>query len=85
MEKFGNLLNTNKGTILGHMLIHGSITEREAFEHYRITSTAQRIHDLRKMGYCIFTEKIKFKSRFGNTSYYGRYWLKGMPIPGAVA
>ena len=60
MENFGNLYKTQEGTILGHMLIHGSITEREAFRKYNITCTAQRIYDLRKLGFCIRTEKIFF-------------------------
>ena len=72
MENFGNLYKTQEGTILGHMLIHGSITEREAFRKYNITCTAQRIYDLRKLGFCIRTEKIFFQNRYGHTSYYGR-------------
>ena len=83
MENFGNLYKTQEGTILGHMLIHGSITEREAFRKYNITCTAQRIYDLRKLGFCIRTEKIFFQNRYGHTSYYGRYWLNG--FQGAVA
>ena len=77
MENFGNLYKTQEGTILGHMLIHGSITEREAFRKYNITCTAQRIYDLRKLGFCIRTEKIFFQNRYGHTSYYDRYWLNG--------
>jgi len=77
MLNFGNLYQTQEGTILGHMLIHGSITEREAFHKYNITCTAQRIYDLRRMGFCIRTEKIIHKNRYGHTSYYARYWLKG--------
>lgn len=77
MLNFGNLYQTQEGTILGHLMIHGSITEREAFRKYNITCTAQRIYDLRRLGFCIRTEKIFFTNRYGHTSYYARYWLKG--------
>ena len=76
MENFGNLYETQKGTILGHLLIYGSITEREAFRKYNITCTAQRIYDLRKMGFGIYTKKVFFKTRRGGVSYYARYQMK---------
>jgi hypothetical protein len=77
MENFSKLHGTVKGIILGHLVVHGSITEKEAFSRYGITCTAQRIHDLRKMGFCIRSEQIKFTNRHGHTSYYVRYRLIG--------
>ena len=76
MENFGNLYETQKGTILGHLLIYGSITEREAFRKYNITCTAQRIYDLRKMGFGIYTKKIFFETGHGGVSYYACYQMK---------
>ena len=78
MENFGNLYKTQEGTILGHMLIHGSITEREAFRKYNITCTAQRIYDLRKLGFCIRTEKIFFPLTTSRASIMSSW--TGLPL-----
>ena len=76
MENVGKYYGTQKGTILGHLLIHGEITERDAFRKYNITCTAQRIYDLRKDGHRILMKKIYFTNRAGHKSYYGRYILE---------
>ena len=82
MENFGKLYGTQKGIILGHLLLYGSITEREAFLKYFIPCTAQCIYDLRKMGFGIYTKKVFFRTRHGGVSYYARYQMK---TPGEAA
>ena len=76
MENFGKLYGTQKGIILGHLLLYGSITEREAFLKYFITCTAQRIYDLRKMGFGIYAKKVFFETGRGGVSYYACYQMK---------
>ena len=83
MENLSNIHNTLKGKILGHMIIHGRITEKEAFENYHITCTAQRIHDLRKDGYCIVSDMTEFTNACGHKGQYAVYRLKGYEGPAA--
>lgn len=58
------------------MMAFGSITSIEAFETYRITRVAARIHDLRqKYGADIDTETV-VKKRNKAVIKFGRYILK---------
>lgn len=69
----------SKVALLAHMREHGSITSMEAFEKYGVTRLSACIFDLRKMGYDIETQRIETTTRFGETTQYGRYILKGEP------
>lgn len=64
---------TQNMRVLEYMRENGSISQREAvaFGCYRLSA---RIHDLRRMGYTINTEKRPFKSEYGR-GYYGAYSL----------
>lgn len=58
--------------VLNHIKQNGEITSLEAFELYRITRLSGRIHDLRRQGYNITTEKRKAK----NGAMYAVYRLQ---------
>ena len=63
---------TQNETVLNHIKTHGEITSLEAFELYRITRLSGRIHDLRREGHNITTEKRKAK----NGAMYAAYRLE---------
>ena len=58
--------------VLNRIKQNGEITSLEAFELYRITRLSGRIHDLRRQGYNIITEKRKAK----NGAMYAVYRLQ---------
>lgn len=62
--------------ILDYMRKHGSITNREAFQHIGITRLGSAIFNLRKHGYNITTLMIEGSTSEGIRYYYGRYILK---------
>lgn len=63
---------TQNEMILNHIKKHGSITSMEAFAEYNITRLSGRIHDLRREGHNIITEKRKAK----NGAMYAVYKLQ---------
>ena len=63
---------TQNEMILNHIKKNGSITSMEAFAEYNITRLSGRIHDLRREGHNIITEKRKAK----NGAMYAVYRLQ---------
>jgi len=63
---------TQNEVVLNHIKQNGEITSLEAFELYQITRLSGRIHDLRRQGYNITTEKRKAK----NGAMYAVYRLE---------
>lgn len=59
--------------VLNHIIIHGTITSKEAFEKYGITRLSGRIFDLLERGYDIKTDARTGKTRLGKRSRYGAY------------
>ena len=63
---------TQNEVVLNHIKQNGEITSLEAFELYQITRLSGRIHDLRREGHNIITEKRKAK----NGAMYAVYRLQ---------
>lgn len=61
-----------------HLLEHGSITSWEAINKYGATRLSSIIFNLRKQGYDIRTIMREDTDRYGNTSPYANYVLKGI-------
>ena len=61
--------------ILTYLRKWGSITPAEAYDNLGIMRLPARIHDLRKMGYNIITERVRRKNRFGKPVSFARYRL----------
>jgi len=64
---------TQKDEVLLHLITYGTITSLEAIKEYGITRLADKIYLLRKEGFDISSELVKFKNRYGNTSSYATY------------
>ena len=62
--------------LLDHFEMGKSITQVEAQELYGIGRLSARISDLRKLGHPIYTKKEKGINRYGNPTYYGRYFYE---------
>ena len=60
-----------------HLLEHGSITSWDAINLYGETRLSDVILKLRQKGYDIRTIMVEFTDRYGNTSKYANYVLKG--------
>jgi hypothetical protein len=59
-QNFNNMgvAKQQREVVLGHIGREGSITSFEAIQLYNITRLAARVHDLRKLGHIIETQKI---------------------------
>lgn len=67
---------TNKHQqVLEHLQTNGNITSWEAIQQYGATRLSSIIFNLRKRGYDIDTETIRFKDRNGNEGQYAKYIL----------
>ena len=66
-------LSPNARMIYDHIAKHGSITSTEAYEKYGIYRAASRIHEIRKAGIGIHTERKKGKNRFGVDTRFAEY------------
>lgn len=66
---------TQEEKIFDYMLLHGSITQREAVKLgcYRLSA---RIYDLKKQGHIIITERVNVVTKDGSRASIGRYRLK---------
>lgn len=63
--------------ILKFMKTHKlGITPLQAMDHFGCMCLAQRIYDLRKMGYKIKSEIVEVKNRYGKTCRVARYTLR---------
>lgn len=61
---------TQIDTVRAHLMTGSSITTWDAYRLYRITSLAQRIHELRKSGLVIQSEIVTH-----NEKRFSLYWL----------
>ncbi len=62
--------------IIEYMKDNGGITPKEATNKLGCMRLASRIHDLRKMGVGIVTERVIDKNRYGEETQYARYRLE---------
>lgn len=65
--------------ILKYLGTHDYLTSMQAWEKWGVTRLAAIIHNLRKAGYDIETVDVQTTTRFGETTHYARYILKGEP------
>lgn len=68
----------NKGqsrALLEHLIEHGSITSKEAFELYGITRLSSHLWVFRKHGYNIKTTRLRGTTRYGTSCSYGVFTL----------
>ena len=63
--------------ILGYLRTHEYLTSMEAWEMWGVTRLASIIHQFRKAGYDIDTVNVETTTRFGETTHYARYYLRG--------
>ena len=61
---------TQIDTVRAHLMTGASISTWDAYRLYRITSLAQRIHELRKSGLLIQSEMVTH-----NDKRFSLYWL----------
>ncbi len=61
--------------ILSHLREYGSITNRDAFVHYSITSFTRRICDLKASGVNIVDRWEVGNNKFNEPCRYKRYFL----------
>ena len=61
---------TQIDTVRAHLMTGASISTWDAYRLYRITSLAQRIHELRKSGLVIQSEMVTH-----NDKRFSLYWL----------
>jgi len=66
---------SQKEAILNHLLQHGAITPDEARDEYGCRRLAPRIGELRRRGFTIETQDVKFVNRFGHHGEFARYVL----------
>lgn len=62
--------------ILRHLKECGSISDLEAYSEYGIRRLASRIHDLKKKGVDIVSERVNGKNRYGEATHFSVYRLK---------
>ena len=61
--------------IMRHLKNHMTLTAAEAMREYGIMRLASRVHDLRKKGYKIVSERTWSINRYGERVYYVKYSL----------
>ncbi len=67
---------TQNEKILNHIRMRGSISQREAYLDYGVSSLTRRIADLRDEGYDIKTLRKKHPT---TGQVYARYFIRGTP------
>ena len=66
---------TQRMKILDYCAEHGSITVREAQDHFKMNSASKRISELRKAGYDVQDEwEVNINSN-GEKTRYKRYYI----------
>lgn len=68
--------NTYENLVLDHLKKRGSISTKEAFDLYGITTLRNVIYYFRKKGYDIETDMNDSVNRYGSFVSYGVYSLK---------
>lgn len=61
--------------ILYHLKFVGVLTSMSAIKYYGITRLSSRVHELKKDGWDIRSETIRFKTRHGRNAHYNEYYL----------
>ena len=69
----------SKQRILNHLRTHEGITSMVAFDLYGETRLSARINELRDIGYIIETVMMEGENRYGETTRFAKYVLKGEP------
>lgn len=69
----------SKVRVVEYMKNNVGITSMQAFEKYGITRLAAVIFDLRELGYDIDTVMVEGQNRYGETTRYAKYVLRGEP------
>lgn len=67
---------TQNEQIIQYMKEYGSITTMGAF-NIGVTRLASRIHDIKRMGYSVKSETIKYTAQDGKKKHYSKYSLAG--------
>lgn len=79
LDKTCNTKVHQRDKVLEHLMKYGSITQREATDCYAITRLGARIYDLKQFGFPIEKVMEKSKNRFGEPTWYARYFLRKEP------
>lgn len=66
---------TQNEMVLEYMKTFGSITPAEAYEQLGIMRLPARVHELRKAGYNIVTERVSKRKWYGKIVTFARYRL----------
>ena len=66
---------TQEQRVINYIREFGSITSKDAFNDLGITRLSAKIFNLKKMGYEIKDEFEQGKNRYGETTFYKRYYL----------
>lgn len=70
--------NSQKKEVLNYLKEHGSISSLVAIDRFGCTRLSAIIHTLRhKDNYSIATRTVNTKNRYGNTTQYAIYELRG--------
>ena len=72
----------SKVRILEHLRTYDGITSYGAFKKFGETRLSARIKELRDAGYTIETVMMEGENRYGDTTRYAFYVLKGEPNNG---
>lgn len=67
---------SDKDKVLEHLRAHKTITAWEAINEFGCLRLAARVADLRRDGYCIDTEIVRDRDRFGEVAKFARYHLR---------
>lgn len=67
---------TQNQRVLDYIKEFGSITQLEAYRDLGVVRLPSRIHELRKQGYNIVSERETVKNRYGETCHPKRYSIK---------
>lgn len=67
---------TDREAVLQYLKQHKTITPMEALNAFGCYRLGARIYDLRRDGYCIDTEIVHDRDRFGEVAKFARYHLR---------
>ena len=69
-------LKPSTASVLGYLMLNGSITGREAIDELGTTEVRSRISELRKAGYIITDAYEEGWNKYGDPVRYKRYRLE---------
>lgn len=70
-------MENKSNKVLEHLKEHNTITTWEAIQLYSATRLSSIIYNLRKRGYNIESRWLEQEDKYGNTTRYTLYTLKG--------